>query len=739
MGNIPQHFGNVVPSIDMSRPQRLLIVDDEVRIRSAYRTLLSQENRVIVECGTGAEAMRCIEREGADVVILDLGLPDMAGLDVMEWIRASGVAASVIVFSADESIDSAIQALRLGAYEFIRKSCEPEELMKTVDNAFHRRYLEESHALMTATLERSERLHRFLVEQSPDIIYTLDEEGRFVFINGRVESLLGYARNELIGQHYSAIVYEDDLDRACYAFNERRSDDRAASNVEIRLKYKGQAGFRHFDNRLIVAMFSALGIYERNDADQVQRFMGTYGVARDITERKQAEETISFQAFHDQLTQLPNRALFKDRLDLAIAQSRRSGKKVGVMFADLDRFKLVNDTYGHAEGDELLRGFAQRVKGCLRAGDTLARQGGDEFTLALTDLGSADDAIRIIEKILASLETPFLVAGKDFKATASFGFALFPDDGDTAESLVHHADIAMYQVKLRGKNGYQRYFPEMSEGHDHHIRFENDLRVALTSAQFQLHYQPQVNLSSGAIIGVEALLRWRHPEHGLLNPNSFIAIAEESGLICAISDWVMAESFAQLAEWNRQGIRDIRMSVNLSPQEFERDDLVARVIAPLQRFDLDPANVEIEITENLLMGDAEGVIDKVRQIRAHGMRVSIDDFGTRYSSLNYLRRFSISGIKIDQSFVRDLDKDHGSLSIIHAVLGIAKGFGLHVIAEGIEHAQQVGMLQLLGCDEMQGFLFSKPLPAEELLPLLRDGLPGVGTLFGDGPVSGAKA
>lgn len=372
-------------------PCNILIVDDEERIREAYRHLLAGEGRIIEECGSGNEALRRLDHRDIDVLILDLMLPDINGLEIMEWMLHQHVPTAVVVFSGDESIDSAIRALRHGAFEFIRKHGDPQELIDTVDRVLRRRRVEREHALMTVRLEQSERLHRFLVEQSPDIIYTLDKDGAFIFVNGRVQALLGYTREELLGKHYSMIVYPDDLEHARFAFNERRIGDRASTNVEIRLQTKNQ-GVRHFENRTIVAILSAQGIYATNEEPASRHFMGTSGVARDITDRKKAEETIAFQAFHDLLTGLPNRILFKDRLGVALKQAKRKNKRVGVMFIDIDRFKLVNDTYGHHEGDELLKCFAQRSRSCLRSGDTLARQGGDEFTVLLPDLGDGEDA-----------------------------------------------------------------------------------------------------------------------------------------------------------------------------------------------------------------------------------------------------------------------------------------------------------------------------------------------------------
>ncbi|HJV94005.1 MAG TPA: EAL domain-containing protein, partial [Azonexus sp.] len=519
---------------------------------------------------------------------------------------------------------------------------------------------------------------------------------------------------ELIGQHYSVIVHEDDIEQAHYAFNERRIGERATTNFEVRLKNK-QTSVRHFENRMIVAILSSQGIYTLEGEAPQQHFIGTSGVARDITERKRAEEMIAFQAFHDLLTGLPNRTLFLDRLELSITQATRRQQRLGVMFLDIDRFKLINDTYGHPEGDQLLKEFAQRVRQCLRSGDTLARQGGDEFTVLLPDISCAEDVVTIAKKMLGELKRPFTVAERDFIATISIGIAVFPEDGTTPEELIRNADIAMYQTKSTGKNGYVEFQPSMNTNHVERISLENDLRQAIKQGdQFELHFQPQISLSLGRVIGFEALIRWNHPTQGLISPDAFIPLAEESGMIVAVSNWVLDAGCAQLAELRRKGFGDLKLGINLSPREFERGDLFERVTTPLNSHGIPPEAIEIEITESLLMKDAEAIIAKVRQLRRTGMRISIDDFGTRYSSLNYLRRFSISSLKIDQSFVRDIGNGHGSNSIIHAILGIARSFGLHVLAEGVETEAQKRALLSLGCDEMQGYLFSRPLPAAQL-------------------------
>lgn len=719
-------MGNVQSNVrswgkgDLTRTQKILLVDDEPRLREAFSRLLAADGREVATAATGLEALEMLKREDVDVVVLDLGLPDITGIQVMERMAEANIDASVVVFSANDDIDSAILALRRGAYEFIRKPCEPEELMQTVDNALERRYLERSHNLLQARIEQSERLHRFLVDHSPDIIYTLDEDGCFVFMNGRAESLLGYSRKELIGQHYSVIVHAEDQEKARYGFNERRIGDRATSNMEVRLRCKNE-DYKHFDNHMIVVMLSALGIYDTpaEDNESGRSFRGTYGVARDITERKKAEELISFQAYHDLLTHLPNRALLQDRLALALTHARRDNGMVAVMYVDLDRFKLVNDTYGHAMGDELLKAIAQRIRACLRASDTLSRHGGDEFIVLLPEVASEADALMVADKILKSLTPPFQLMEREFSTTVSIGVAFYPGDDESADGLIRKADIAMYQVKMRGKNSCQRYQREMSASHDRRVAFENDLRDALVRNEFEVLYQPQVDIRSRRMCGVEALVRWRHPLHGLLSPGDFISVAEETGLIEQISDWVLDQACAQLKEWHAQGYTDLKLAVNISPQEFNHDELCSRLLRPVEQYGIPAQALEIEITENLLLDDAERVIGAVRELRKSGLHIAVDDFGTRYSSLNYLRRFAISRIKIDKSFVRDLGVDEGAMSIIHAILGIARGMNLHVLAEGVETVEQVQMLRELGCHEMQGYFFSPPIGVERLAELLQ--------------------
>jgi diguanylate cyclase (GGDEF)-like protein/PAS domain S-box-containing protein len=701
-------------------PQCVLIVDDDRRMRSSLRILLQENGREILECKTGCEAIATLKTRTVDLVLLDIILPDISGLDVMEWIAGNKIPTSVIIVSVDNNIDSAILALRNGAAEYIRKPYKPDKIQHKVKNILHHRHLERCHALMASRLEHSEQLHRFLVESSPDLIFTLDQSGCFSFVNARIESLLGYSREQLIGNHYDTIIHDEDIEKAHHAFTGHHRDNRTTNNLEVRLKCNNNR-YRNFENHHIVVMMSSTSIYnDKHDSGLAlpHGFMGTYGVARDITERKAAEETIAFQAFHDQLTHLPNQRLFKDRLEMAISHSRRHGSLVGVMFIDLDRFKMVNDTHGHAAGDELLKNVANRLQQCIRAVDTLARKGGDEFTVLLPNLLQAEDAAIIADKILSELAPPFLVSGQTFHISASIGIAILPRDGEDIDTLLKSADIAMYKVKSSGKNGYKFFAPDMNACYHKRINLENEMRLAISNSEFELHYQPQINITDVKIIGLEALIRWQHPAQGLLNPGDFIDLAEETGLIDDITDWVIAEACRQLAHWRDMGLHNLRIAINVSPRGFERDDMVEQISTHLTRHHLPADSLEIEITEKILLRDAPCVINRMRILRERGVRISVDDFGTCYSSLNHLRHFPISTIKIDQSFIRDLSEEHCNPPIIQAIIGIAHGFGLNLLAEGVETSFQMKSLHELGCNEMQGYLFSKPAPAANVEKLL---------------------
>ncbi|HMM47813.1 MAG TPA: EAL domain-containing protein [Thiobacillaceae bacterium] len=703
---------------------RILVVDDEPLILEGLKRLLAARDHDVVIANGGCEALIAIGKQQFDAILLDLGMPDLNGSEVLRFVTERSADTPVIVVSGDSTIDAAIRALRGGAADFVRKPYEPEELLRRIDNTLARRRLEKENNAILQRLQQSEKWHRFLVNSSPDFIYTLDEQGRFTFVNDRVESLLGYRREDLLGQHYSLIIHDDDVGRAENVFNERRAGDRSARNIEIRLKCNpGMRRPRLMNGRCKAVELTATGMYDEEAGVFERRFIGSYGVAKDVTERKQAEETVHFQAYHDLLTGLPNRALFRDHLGLMLAQAKRSQQPMAVLSLDLDHFKVINDSLGHTIGDELLLTVGTRLRQCLREGDTLSRLGGDEFAVLLPALMSRGDVEHICRKIIQVLSKPTYVKGHEIYISVSIGACFAPDDGELIDGLIRQAEIAMYQAKAQGRSRVQFWEPGMQAPYSERMQLESDLRRALARNEFVLFYQPQVDAVSGVVRGFEALLRWWHPQRGLLTPSDFIPVAEESGVIVPIGDWVMREAGVQLAEWRKAGLPEVRLSVNISARQLESPDFVESVMRALQVNALDGPQLELEITESLLMRDFEANAVKLGRLSAAGIRLAIDDFGTGYSSFKYLSRFPIHSLKIDQSFVQELEREE-NLSIVNAMIAMGRSMNLTVIAEGVETDAQRTRLRQMECHEMQGYFFSAPLSCHAATSLLGRNMAG---------------
>ncbi len=713
-----------VPTTNSANHQpliNLLIVEDEPRYLESTRLLLSRYIHNIDSAVTGAQAYALLAKRAYDLALLDLRLPDASGHEIMAYVRQHQPHCRVIVMSGDSHIESAIQSLRLGAYDYLRKPYEPDELIKTVRNALSKLQLERDNARMLQQLEQSEQWHRLLVNTSPDVIYTLDAKGVFTYVNDIIERTLGYSPSELIGKDYLIIVPPGELENARYRLNERRTGERATRNHELRLARKEDllsSLAERTSQDMVVVELSSMGMY-RNRADEEKEFLGTYGVARDISERKQAEATIAFQAYHDLLTGLPNRALFKDRLGQAIVHAKRHGQTMAALFLDMDRFKVVNDTLGHLVGDGLLQAVAQRLRGSLREGDTLSRIGGDEFMLLLPHIRNRDNAAYIAQKILASLKQPFHVEGHEIFVGISIGIAVFPDDGDTIETLVKHADIAMYHAKDSGRNDYKFFTHDLQKSFTGRLAVENEMRHALENQEFEVYYQPQISVQDQRIRGMEALIRWNHPTRGIVPPNEFIPIAEECGLITPISEWVLGAACRQANLWRASELPPITMAVNLSARQIEHPQFIEKFTHCLRENQMDGQGLEIEITESTLMRDMEGSIEKLRMLAELGVEISIDDFGTGYSSLSYLKKLPIHSLKIDRSFIHDLNGHmNNGTTIVAGIAAMAKGLKLNVVAEGVETRAQLDYISTLGCDAYQGYLFSRPVAAEKATEIL---------------------
>jgi diguanylate cyclase (GGDEF)-like protein/PAS domain S-box-containing protein len=455
--------------------------------------------------------------------------------------------------------------------------------------------------------------------------------------------------------------------------------------------------------------------------DPLGTFKGYRGVGKDVTERKKADEQMAFLAQYDTLTGLPNRSLFRDRLEQAMAQATRSGRPVAVLFIDLDGFKLINDTLGHAIGDKLLQEAAARLGECLRRGDTVGRFGGDEFGVVLSDLAKPGDVSLVAQKIITSLARPFELDGHRTFVTGSVGITLYPADATDLGVLIMNADAAMYRAKEHGRNTYRFFTQEMNDRAMQRMQIEASMRRALERSEFVLHYQPKVNVASGAICGIEALIRWAHPEKGLVSPAEFILVLEETGLIVPVGEWVMREACRQIRAWQQTGVKVPPVAINLSARQFQQKDLEAGLRQIFAETGVDPALLQFEITESLLMKSPEEAARALRGLKGAGVKLSVDDFGTGYSSLAYLKRFPLDELKVDRTFINDIVTDPDNAAITLGIINLAHSLKLTVVAEGVETETQLNFLALHSCDEMQGYYFSRPVPAVELEAMLREG------------------
>jgi len=560
------------------------------------------------------------------------------------------------------------------------------------------------HTLATAESARTDAVLKSIA----DAVVSFGENGVIESVNPAAERLFGYQAHEIMGKGIHRVIPEICASASPPPYQE-------AATTQSRWRICSESVARH-KNGSTFPMESSIGMLDT-------RGRRSYlAIVHDITERKRYEEQLEFQANHDALTGLPNLNLLSDRIRQALLISRRSKQEVGVFLLDLDNFKLINDTLGHDSGDQLLNLIAQRLNGMIRAGDTVARQGGDEFIVIVSDQALSENAPLLAEKILDVVAQPLAVDGREVVLTVSIGICIYPRDGEDPQSLVKNAEVAMYRAKEQGRNCFQFYTGEMNAKSLARMTLENHLRYALEREELTLYYQPKVNLASGQITGMEALLRWQSPELGMITPDAFIPLAEETGLVVPIGAWVLKEACAQAQAWRDAGLPPLVVAVNLSPRQFRQQDIAAVVAQCLRETGLDPRCLELEITESMVMQDSERVTSVLNQLKRMGVSLAMDDFGTGYSSLGYLKRFPFDKLKIDKSFVRDITSEPNNAAIAKTVIAMAHSLHMKVIAEGVETQGQLNYLRLHGCDEMQGYFFSRPVPAEKFERLLREPL-----------------
>ncbi|PLS87591.1 MAG: GGDEF domain-containing protein [Actinobacteria bacterium] len=560
-------------------------------------------------------------------------------------------------------------------------------------------------------LRESEERFRSLVQNASDLITVLAADGTVLYESPAIEGMLGYGPEDLIGKNALDLIHPDDAPRVMRAFS-RLSEERGANPyVEYRFR-RADGSWRHLES-------SGANLLEEPSVG------GIVVNTRDVTERKTLEERLKHQALHDPLTGLPNRALLLDRLGHALDRADRTEACVAVLFLDLDDFKVVNDSLGHEAGDDLLVAAARRLETCLRPGDTLARLGGDEFVVLLEDVGGRGEATGVATRIAEALREPFLLgAHEEAFVSVSIGVALTSGGedrtGSLPDDLLRWADVAMYDAKRKGKAHHAVFDPSMDARALERLRLGADLRRAAERGEFRVHYQPEVELSTGRVVGFEALMRWEHPEQGLVPPGRFIPVAEETGMIIPIGRWVLEEACRQAKKWceGRPNGPPLAMSVNLSARQFAHPDLARDVARALGESGLDPGCLVLEITESAVMEDARSTIDTLEELESLGVGLAIDDFGTGYSSLSYLRRFPVDYLKIDRSFVDGIEEDSGDAVLVSGIVDLAHALGLSVVAEGVETEGQLGLLRGMGCDLAQGYHFSRPMPGEEADTLL---------------------
>ncbi|WP_284734411.1 EAL domain-containing response regulator [Sphingosinicella terrae] len=703
----------------MQTPKTILIVDDNpINLGVLVDHLEDHGYEVIVAQG-GAEAIKRAEFVQPDLILLDVMMPGLDGFETCRRLK-SGAATSaipVIFMTALIDIHDKVAAFAAGGVDYVSKPFQNEELLARVRTHIELRSVQRRLAAQNLELQNemgarraaqsalraSELQYRRLFETATDGILLLDSlSGEVTDANPAFVAMVGLPRNLLVGR----VLNEIGSFRAVGAAKSCLSDLHEFGSI----KYDDWVLQSGDGSPIAVEVVGSC--YEADGSPIVQFSF------RNISDRRAAEARALYMAHHDALTGLPNRLLLADRLKMAMANARRNHKRAAVLMLDLDHFKHINDSLGHHIGDKLLEGVAARLRSSLRATDTAARIGGDEFVVILPDLENAEDPAIVAEKIRGLLADPFVIGNLDLRIGCSIGVSVYPGDGEDGGALLRAADIAMYHAKESGRNTQRFFTPELNAAAQRWHLLSNDVRGAWSRGEFVLHYQPQISLATKTVAGLEALLRWNHPTEGLIAPAQFIPILEELGMMAEVGAWVLQTACRQNAQWQRQGIPPVRLAVNVSAQQFYRGDIVKTVQESLSAAGLEPHWLELELTESLSLDETDVTVGTMRRLKALGVTLSVDDFGTGWSSLSYLRRFPLDRIKIDRSFMRDLATHSTTATVVQSILNLARNLGLNCVAEGVETTEQLSYLQDELCGEIQGFLFSEALPAHDLPSLL---------------------
>ncbi len=689
---------------------RLLLVEDNAGDARLLREMLKEpgsHKTELTHVPGMSEAETYLASSPVDVILLDLGLIDAQGLDAVRRAHEAAPRVPLVVLTGMDDERLASQALKEGAEDYLIKGqIETRGLLRAIRYAIERKGMEEA---LFVEKERAQ----VTLNSIGDAVISTDIAGSITFLNLTAQNMTGWPIAEAIGQPMSVV------------FRILDATSRKTIRDPMELAVGRDRTFHLPPNCLLVRRDgtevpiedSVAPIHDRNG-----QATGAVLVFRDVSAARAMSLQMTHSAQHDFLTGLPNRMLLNDRISQAIALAPRHTNQVAVLFLDLDGFKHINDSLGHPIGDLLLQSVARRLVLCVRGSDTVSRQGGDEFVVLLSEAEQWEDAAIVATRMLHAVAETHSIDQRDLHITTSIGVSVYPDDGRDAETLIKNADTAMYQAKENGRQSFQFFKPAMNVRAVERQSIEESLRRALERDEFVIHYQPKIDLRTGTITGAEALIRWTHPERGLVSPAQFIPIAEDSGLILPIGRWVLRGACLQARGWVEAGLPAMTMAVNVSSMEVRAKDFTQGVFEILEDTGLDPQVLELELTESVLMRHADSAASILQALRERGVHVAVDDFGTGYSSLSYLRRFPIDALKIDQSFVSQISADGGDTSIVTAVISMAHSLKLRVIAEGVETLEQLTFLQGLACDEAQGYFFSRPVPAAQFARLLQTGI-----------------
>ncbi len=660
----------------------------------------------VPELSIGIERLR---NGGVGAVVLDLTLPDSRGIEGFEKLFQAAPSVPILILSGTDAEELARQAVQRGAQDYVVKNqADGYRLRRAVRTMMDRR--------ATKEILLENQVANMTLDSIGEAVLRTDRQGNIVYLNRVAENMTGWRRAEALGRPVADVLRIVDVVSRALVRNA----------VEIVMQEDKTARVTANCVNCILVRRDGVEIGIENTVtpihDQDGGVTGAVVAFHDVSVARARSLEMSHLAQHDSLTDLPNRMLFNDRLTQAISLAVRQGKQLAVMFVDLDHFKKINDSLGHGVGDKLLQSVAGRLVACVRRTDTVSRLGGDEFVVLLSQVEHGEDAAFSARKILRALAAPHIIDGKSLDVNMSIGVSTYPNDGPDAESLMNKADTAMYEAKQIGRNNFQFFRRDMHARLADRQLLEADLRYALGRNEFLLHYQPKFNLRTKQITGVEALIRWAHPKRGIVPPGQFVPIAEECGLILPIGRWVLLEACRQARAWNDAGLGVVPVAVNVSASEFADKDFISGVRAVLIATGVQPANLELELTESVLMQDAESTVRTLGALKAMGVRLAIDDFGTGYSSFTYLRRFPVDALKLHQSFVQEITADPGDATIVSAMISIGKSLKQRVIAEGVETRAQLNFLQHHGCNEGQGYYFSRPVLAEEAEKLIEAAL-----------------